>query len=218
MDVSVRLRLAVVGAEEIEAAVAIHLRAFPTFFLSVLGPRFLGCLYSEIVADSSGIAWGCFHDGQMVGLVAGTSEPTNFYRRLLARRWWRFGLAALAPTLRRPSIIPRLLNAFRKPGEVRRLSRYGELMSIAVCPKAQGMGIGRLLVGVFLLECRRRGLEGVSLTTDAVENDSVNEFYRRMGFSLGRSFATAQGRPMNEYEIRLGAVDEKIWKDVAEAQ
>lgn len=91
-------------------------------------------------------------------------------------------------------------------------------MSIAVCPKAQGMGIGRLLVGVFLLECRRRGLEGVSLTTDAVENDSVNEFYRRMGFSLGRSFATAQGRPMNEYEIRLGAVDEKIWKDVAEAQ
>jgi GNAT superfamily N-acetyltransferase len=217
LSTNARPSFANVGPEDIDGVVAIHLSAFPTFFLSILGPRFLRCLYSAIIADPSGIALRCFQHGQMVAVVAGTSEPTNFYRRLLARHWWRFGLAAIAPSLRRPSIISRLFNALRKPGEVRRLSGYGELMSIAVCPKAQGNGIGRLLVGAFLWECRRGGLEGVTLTTDAVGNDSVNEFYRRMGFSVTRSFATAQGRPMNEYEILLDAVDEKIWKDVAEA-
>lgn len=213
-----RSGLAVVGSEDIEALVAIHLRAFPTFFLSILGPHFLRCLYSEIIADPSGIAWVCLHDGQVVGFVAGTSEPTHFYRRLLARRWWRFALAAIVPTLRRPSIILRLLNAFRKPGEAARLSGRAELMSIAVSPETQGNGIGRLLVGVFLWDCRRRGLEGVSLTTDAVENEPVNEFYRRLGFTVSRSFATAQGRPMNEYEIRIDEVDARLWHDVAEAQ
>jgi GNAT superfamily N-acetyltransferase len=218
LSVCVGSRITVVGPEDVDGVVAIHLRAFPTFFLSILGSRFLRCLYSEIIADPSGIAWQCSHNGQMVGLVAGTSEPTNFYRRLLTRRWWRFGLAAIAPILRRPSIIPRVLNAFRKPSESRRLSGHGELMSIAVCPEAQGKGIGRLLVGAFLSECRRRGLEGVSLTTDAAENGAVNGFYRRLGFSVSQSFATAQGRLMNEYQIRLNEVDEGIWKDVAEAQ
>ena len=61
-------------------------------------------------------------------------------------------------------------------------------------------------------------MEGVSLKTDAVENDKVNEFYRRMGFSVSRSFTTAQGRPLNEYGIRIDAVDKGIWKDVEEAQ
>lgn len=189
---------------ETEDAVAIHMAAFPAFFLTFLGPRFLRQLYRGIVGDPAGMAWVAEQDGRRLGFVAGTDSPSRFYRRLIRRRLIRFALAAAIPFLRRPSILPRLLRAFTKPAEASASgARRAELMSLAVWPWAQQRGAGALLVQCFIDEARRRGAEVVYLTTDAAGNDAVNRFYERLGFSVVRRFTTAEGRVMNEYERKV---------------
>jgi GNAT superfamily N-acetyltransferase len=214
------LQIQPLDASSLGRVVEIHRQAFPAFFLTALGPGFLRCLYEEISHDAKGIALCCTHSGEIVGFVAGTSQPSGFYRRLLWRRWWRFAFAGLGTVLKRPHYVPRILNAFHKPAEALRAEAqrgecYAELMSIGVCPEAQGTGVGKFLVNAFLSECWRRGLDRVSLTTDSMGNDSANQFYLRNGFALTRTFSTAQGRVMNEYEIWVTRRDGVIRREAS---
>jgi ribosomal protein S18 acetylase RimI-like enzyme len=76
-------------------------------------------------------------------------------------------------------------------------------MSLAVLPSHRHGGLGARLVEAFNQQSALRGATVVYLTTDAAGNDPVNHFYRRMGFNLVRTFETAEGRAMNEYERSL---------------
>ena len=188
---------------DLKEVVAVHLRSFPGFFLSQMGPRFLLCLYQELLGDPSGIALVCRQVHGIQGFVAGTAEPHGFYKRLLVGRWHRFALASVVPALRNPTIVPRLLNAFRKTTEEPDDKGCGLLMSIAVGPDAQTGGMGTKLVQEFLTECQKRGLSSVHLTTDHYENDRTNRFYSKLGFTITRVFTTPQGRVMNDYRIGI---------------
>ncbi|HEX2059303.1 MAG TPA: GNAT family N-acetyltransferase, partial [Thermoanaerobaculia bacterium] len=134
-----------------------------------------------------------------VGLAAGTTTQSGFYRSLLRRRVFAFAFAALPAALRRPVILPRLLRALRRPAESASASAAASLMSLAVDPRAEGQGIGARLVEAFCDELRKRGSDAVCLTTDAVGNDAVNRFYQRRGFRVARQITTAEGRVLNEY-------------------
>jgi GNAT superfamily N-acetyltransferase len=194
---------------DVNAAVRVHIDAFKGFFLSFLGHRFLCELYHGILDDYSGIGLVAECHGDLSGFVIGSSDPVGLYRRMLVRRWWRFGAAATIRALRYPETVPRLFTALRS---ARRAAPHevgtGLLMSVAVNPSAHGAGIGRLLLHNFLSEALKRGLHRVVLTTDALNNDRVNRFYTRFGFALSRTFTTGQGRAMNEYEIALGCHDQ----------
>jgi GNAT superfamily N-acetyltransferase len=193
---------------DIDPAVGVHLAAFQNFFLTFLGPAFLRELYTAILQDSSGICFVCEGAGGVNGFVAGTDQPAGLYRRLLRQRWWRFGLASMAPALRRPAIVPRLLRAFSAPADVQDSTppNCGLLMSVAVHPSRHGQNCGRLLVEAFLAEAAHRGLDAVALDTDRDNNKRVNEFYQRLGFVLVRSYVTTEGRQMNAYVIDLHSI------------
>ena len=105
------------SARESDAAsmVDVHMKSFPGFFLTFLGDAFLRELYAATISDQAGIAFVAEENSRVVGFVTGTDEPAGFYRRLLRQRWWRFGRASVWPFIRRPSIAPRLLRAFKKP-------------------------------------------------------------------------------------------------------
>lgn len=189
---------------DVNAAVDVHLAAFPGFFLSFLGRGFLRQLYRGIVDDPSGIAFVADRDGECVGFVAGTAVPAKFYSRLLRQRFlpfaWHGGLAVL----RRPSAARRLLRAFTKSSDAPAAATgRAELMSLAVSPAHREGGLGARLVERFNAEASARGAKIVFLTTDAANNDGVNRFYVRGGFSLVRTFTTPEGRAMNEYERSL---------------
>lgn len=190
--------------DDVASVVALHLGAFPSFFLTFLGPRFLRQLYLGIMDDPAGIAFLAEENGRCVGFVAGTSTPSRFYARLLRRKLFRFAFAAVVPVLRRPSIVRRLLRAFSKPAEAATgANDRAELMSLAVASDSRKHGAGATLVGAFVDEARRRGCASVFLTTDAIANDSVNRFYEDLFFTRMRQFTTPEGRVMNEYELRL---------------
>ncbi len=183
--------------------VAVHIQAFRGFFLTFLGPGFLSELYRGILTDPSGMAFVALAGGGVIGFAAGAANPAGFYQRLLKKRWWRFGVAALPAVIKKPSASYRLFRALSLPKQVAAEKDRGTLMSLAVVPGQQGQGTGRALVHVFLEEAARRGVRKVDLLTDKVNNAPVNAFYLRQGFTLLRSYATPEGREINEYIIDL---------------
>lgn len=189
--------------EDTQDVASVHLRAFSGFFLSFLGARFLQELYSSIVNDPTGIAFVWCEKWEIEGFIAGTEQFGGLYRRLVRHRLWRFALAATKPAIRDPSILPRLFRALKVPKEREPEAGVGTLMSIGVVPDSQGRGIAHSLVKAFLSESAKRGLIAVNLTTDKVNNESVNRFYLELGFRVARTFNTPEGRQMNEFMIYL---------------
>ena len=190
------------SALHVASAVELHVHAFPDFFLTFLGRKFLRQLYLVYCADPTTIALVAVRasGGEILGTVIGPLEPASFYKRLLLKRWWRFGIAACGAVLRKPGIVPRLFRAVRYRGdEPTEGHKRALLASIAVSPAAQGLGVGKLLTQGFLSRARAAGLPGAFLTTDAEHNDAVNTFYQRQGWKLEGTFSTPEHRKMNRY-------------------
>jgi ribosomal protein S18 acetylase RimI-like enzyme len=92
---------------DLDAVVAIHLAAFPNFFLTFLGPRFLRVFYAAAMQD--GIALVATIDDRVGGFVVGMLDSRSFYRRLLLKRSPQVAFAILPVVIRRPSTLVRVL-------------------------------------------------------------------------------------------------------------
>ncbi len=194
-------------AQHVEDVVRIHLQSFPNFFLTFMGAPFLRLLYSEILLAPDHVAFIAQerNDGAIVGFVAGVTQQSDFYLQLVRRRWFSFATASLGALFRRPTILPRLLRALRRPKSSREAVAQALLMSLAVVPDMSGVGIGQGLVNHFLATLKDNGVATVSLTTDRDENARANHFYQRLGFQIARVYETPEGRWLNEYVIDLGS-------------
>jgi ribosomal protein S18 acetylase RimI-like enzyme len=192
--------------KDVGAVTAVHLAAFPGFFLSFLGPRFLRELYRAIIADDESIAFVAVNGDRLIGFVAGTAGG-GFYRRAARRRWLHFAAASVGALVRKPTIVRRLLRALYAPPATS--SQGAMLMSLAVDPNAQRSGAGILLTRAFVVGARHRGASAVVLTTDKICNDAVNAFYRAQGFTVAVSYLTPEGRAMNEYILYIDRGDDQ---------
>ena len=171
---------------DLAAVVAIHLAAFPNFFLTFLGARFLRELYDAVMRD--GIALVAMDGDRVAGFAAGVVGSKSFYRRLFRRRFVPVGLAIAPAILRRPSTLLRVLRRVsQRTTSEGAATRGAELMSLAVNPQEQRHGVGRVLVEAF---AERAG---------AVDNERVKKFYESLGFTRRRSFTNAEGRALEEY-------------------
>ena len=202
MSESGELHIRRMGVSDVPEVVRVHLIAFPGFFLSFLGPRFL-CLYYEECVRHGEIASVAVIQGQLAGFVMGSAHPAQFYSGLVKRRALRFAAVALPAVIKQPQIALRVARALTKPKDARRLDGTATLMSLGVAPDQHGKGIGGKLVAAFLAEARARGSTRVDLTTDKVQNEKTNVFYRRLGFVVDREITTPEGRVLNEYSIDL---------------
>jgi GNAT superfamily N-acetyltransferase len=188
----------------VDAVVAAHIQAFPGFFLTSLGAGFLKAFYRAFTDEPTGVALKAHNAEQaLLGFVVGTVEPAGFFKRLLKRRWWEFGIHAAFASLKNPGYTFRLLRAVTYRGGPDRPEGFALLSSIAVLPAAQGGGVGRKLVEEWCRRVAAKRSPGYYLTTDAIANDPVNRFYTSLGLALTSSYVTKEGRKMNLYSKRF---------------
>jgi ribosomal protein S18 acetylase RimI-like enzyme len=189
----------------LRTVVDMHLACFPQFFLSFLGKGFLKQYYRGLMLSENTIAIVSVSDNEEInGFVAGFTDPSNFYRELLNRCWYRFFISAIPAAVKKPTIIPRLIKALRKPTISEKGKETAELASICVMPAFENSGIGKKLVQAFVNEARGVRCKVVVLYTDAQSNDKVNDFYSELGFKLTKAYITPEGRSMNEYKKDIG--------------
>ncbi|MDA8430354.1 MAG: GNAT family N-acetyltransferase [Geobacteraceae bacterium] len=194
--------------KHIQSVVQTHLVSFPGFFLSFLGSRFLMLYYEGICEAPEGIGLVYLNaSGGAAGFVAGSSNPRGFYSRLLKKDWLKFAFASIGAIIRKPTVITRVARGLIHPGGNPLGDDVAGLFSIGVLPELQGTGAGKKLVLAFFQEALNRGCKRLFLTTDRDENDAVNAFYQKLGFSIERQYETPEGRRMNEYWIDLDNKD-----------
>jgi ribosomal protein S18 acetylase RimI-like enzyme len=181
--------------DDLDAVVAIHLAAFPNFFLTFLGSRFLRVFYGAVMRD--GIALVATVNDRVAGFVVGMLDSKSFYRRLLWRRFVPVAIAIAPVLLRHPSVFSRVMRRARQ--RTSEDASGAELMSLAVHPREQRTGLGRALVEAFIASVRQSGTESLWLITDAAQNDAVKRFYETLGFEMRREFTNTEGRELVEY-------------------
>jgi ribosomal protein S18 acetylase RimI-like enzyme len=198
------LALRPLAVEDVRPLARLHRSAFPSFFLSSLGEPFLVQFYRAFLTDDTAVTVVARSAGEdILGAVVGTTEPAGFFTRLLRRRWPGFVAASARAVLTNPRATPRLLRAVRYRGDT---SPHGDgalLSSICVDPAHQGEGLGRQMIEAWTREAARKGAASAALTTDADDNDAVNQFYRARGWVLADRYTTREGRAMNHYTIAL---------------
>ena len=189
--------------DDARAVASIHTRAFPGFFLTELGPRFLNAYYRAVTSAPGGILLVAEDETAIVGFVVGYTSERDFYRTL-KRNPWRLFAAIGFHAVRHPSVVRsiwrRYHDAVNHAGEQSCEGAY--LASLAVDPAASRSGTGGVLVREFCIASALLGKREVYLTTDTDANEQVNRFYERQGFSATSQFTTSAGRRMNEYRKR----------------
>lgn len=183
--------------------VEIHMKTFKGFFLTFLGKGFLKNLYWGFMKHrESGIVVAI--DGKkIVGFCAYSSNLSNFYKFILRKRLFHFAWYAVGAFIRRPSILLRLLRAFKRSEESKSEDEYIELSSIGVEPQCKNMGIGSGLIDKLVEISKSTTCRYIKLETDKKNNEVANLFYIKNGFVLERSYFTPEGREMNEYRFYL---------------
>ena len=193
------LEIVEINLKHIDEIVDVHIKAFPDFFLTFLGPKFLKEFYKSFIVDEQGIGFVAIENNKLLGAIVGPLNPQGYFKRLLKRKWYVFCFASIGAVLKNPKVIKRLFRAVFYRGESPPGGGRALLSSIAVSPDAQGKGVGKALVSNWLDEVKSRGGKGAFLTTDAKNNDSVNDFYQSLGWELESTYNTPEGREMNRY-------------------
>lgn len=192
--------------KDLVAAAPLHAAAFPGFFLSSLGPRVLAEFYRAhvLLNDAFAVVAEDPATQHLLGVVAGTTAPSSFYRDLARRNPAGAASAAAGALLRRPRSVARLAAGLRHGSPVPfDVTEAALLSSICVSPQARGLGVGTALMNRWTLEAADRGAPAAYLTTDAVDNGAVREWYEHLGWESRATFVRRDGRPLACYYRRL---------------
>lgn len=187
-----------------------HQAAFQGFFLTSLGTRFLREYYATVMSYRRGILLVNLateadevKPGEINGFVAGFIAPADFYSHLRTRRG-ALAISVLPALIKSPSLLSRLMQNMSQAGNKAMGGEHEqealcELSSIGVDPQCAGQGIGKRLAAAFHEHAQKNGARRVVLTTDAQGNDTVNAFYRSLGYEIARTFEAPGQRQMHEY-------------------
>ncbi len=185
--------------DDIPQIVKVHKFAFPGFFLTTLGDRFLNLLYEGFLLNKNGILRVVIVGNNLVGFSAGTIAPEIFFTELRKVKWFGFLISAFPSLILNPSVvIKKLFNAvFYKGDTVDSLRGAALLSSIAVDPSCSGKSLGTSLLNDFEAQVKAISeLEQVYLITDKTGNDRVVSFYLKSNYNQDSEFCQSGNRIM----------------------
>ena len=176
----------------------IHLKSFPNFFLSTLGYSFLKTYYRSCVKSKEAISICAIdqNDKKLLGFAVGCFNSVGFNKRLIFSNLFEYSYRAMILLFTKPIALIRLYKNLAKNYDKDDKGNYAELLSIGVSPNRNGLGIGQQLLAKFEYKVREKGINTLTLTTDADSNDSVLRFYKKSGYNVYYEFETFPKRKM----------------------
>lgn len=186
--------------DDLEQLVDVHFSAFSGFFLTSLGRNFL-IQYYKIYIKYSHIAFVAEVDNSIEGFVVGSNSSVDFYNDLKKE-----AVCFFIPILMNivnihlfRKIWSRFFSIFLKRkvnNSIKAYENLNELTSIGVNQNDKNRGLGSKLLAEYEDYCIRNNISGITLTTDADDNDKVLNFYKKFGYSIDQQFAQDHKRNM----------------------
>jgi len=171
------------SAKDIPAVVEIHVAAFPGYFMTSLGPKFLALFYAEAQRSSSCVAQVFERDGMVRGFCLGELNSGSFYRRLFVRNWFLLTVISLMAVVKQPWILVRIARSLLERSARSGPEDYSVLGSTAVFPEEEARGYGLALVTAYLDHLRKLGVREVRCEV-SIKNQGLIRAYRTMGFQV----------------------------------
>lgn len=173
---------------EVPAVVAIHLEAFPGYFMSFLGKRFLTIYYNELAESPYGFGAVCLDNqagatGTVAAFAVCVASPRYFYQDMLRKKWPMITISVIPALLKKPCILLKLLKGLAYPKKSPAEKNVAILTSIGVSAKFQGAGAGSLLLQAVEKTARERGIKFFS-TGAKRSQEKVVSFYLKHGFII----------------------------------
>lgn len=183
--------------QDIPEIVAIHIKAFPDFFLTTLGEGFLSLYYKSVLKSTDGVLLLGRSAGETTGFCAGTLLSAGFNTRLIKSNLMGYVGQGIKLLFTHPLKIWHLFkNRTKENADVGDIGEYAELLSIGVDPDKQGGGVGKKMLMALEEEVAQRGGLKLSLTTDYVNNEKAIGFYHSLGYNEWYDFVTYPNRRM----------------------
>lgn len=186
------------AVNDVDAIVAIHQQAFPDFFLTTLGTRFLQLYYKCMCCCNDAVTLCAEEDGVVKGFATSSYYSQGFNTSLIKKNLFKFGIMGVELLFTKPKAILRLAKNLDKKADgnaVEDKGEYAELYSIAVKPGNQGSGIGKKLL-IATEEDVAKHNSRISLTTDYYNNEKTIGFYHSLGYQDYYEFTTYPDRKM----------------------
>lgn len=186
------------AVNDVDAIVAIHQQAFPDFFLTTLGTRFLRLYYKCMCNCEDAITLCAEEDNVVKGFATSSYYSQGFNTSLIKKNLFQFGLMGVELLFTKPKAILRLAKNLDKKADgnaMEEKGEYAELYSIAVKPDNQGSGIGKKLL-IATEEYVAKHNSRISLTTDYYNNEKTIGFYHSLGYQNFYEFTTYPDRKM----------------------
>lgn len=203
LRISMKIRNATL--KDIAGIVSVHESAFKGFFLTELGSGFLKLYYSSYFKEKSAILLVAEREGEILGFASATAISAGFNTKLVKRNFLSYALRGAAIALTKPKALINLYKNWNHRDEsIKDYGNYAELMSIAVSPKGQGAGIGKLLLMETENVVKQLGTKRISLTTDFYENEKIIGFYRSLTYKEMYEFTAYPNRRMYRFMKDLG--------------
>ncbi len=176
----------------------IHLKSFPNFFLTTLGYSFLKTYYRSCAKSKEAISICAIDqdDKKLLGFAVGCFNSVGFNKSLIFSNLLEFTYQTVLLLLTKPIALIRLYKNLEKNKKKDDKGKYAELLSIGVLPDQNGLGIGQNLLAKFENQVMEKGVNTITLTTDADSNDSVLRFYKKSGYNVYYDFETFPNRKM----------------------
>lgn len=176
----------------------VHIAAFPDFFLTLLGKRFLMTMYRAFLLNTGSAFVVSEVEGAIDGFAVGIlkSSDADWYAAL--KYFPLFALALLLAIIRNPIALTRRIYA-KLLGKGDRISVPANaiiLRSIGVRPESQGKGTARKLIEKFEKIAQSKNATAVVLTTDANQNERAIKFYSSLGYQPVQEFRQNETRAM----------------------
>lgn len=187
---------------DMERVADLHYHSFKGFFLTSLGKLFLKIFYNAVIKHKNGFGLGAFDsDNNLLGFAIGTSNSSGFYRSILKDNGLKMIKASFNQLMLKPNNLIQLLRSLLSFSKVE-YNDIPTLLSICVSDKFESKGIGRKLLIAFEDNLKLKGFTELILTTDAHNNEYVNQFYLRNDYRLDLSFLQGK-RKMNLYYKKI---------------
>ncbi len=179
----------------------LHIQEIKYGFISSLGEKFVSSLYRGIIESEQAFGFVAVQEGQILGFICCAESLGAVYKQVLKKHFFRLGVAFL-PKIFCRRFWKNALETLCYPAKAQGHDDLppAEVLSIVVDGKAQGMGVGRLLMEAAFEEFKKRNIPEIKVMVG--EGLRANVFYENMGFTLARQMLQ-HGKPMNAYIRKL---------------
>ena len=180
----------------------LHCEGLADDFLPALGPAFLKCLYTAMLADNQVFGYIAEDEGGGVcGFILGCEQTGQLFRRTLTRRPLPIMVQVLKALLRKPYLLKNVMQTLLYPGKEPDTDVEAELIVIIIKQGYRGKGIGRELVSLLTTTLLKRGITAYKVTVNS-SNESANLFYQTLGGQFARQL-NIYGKDWNMYIYQL---------------